>query len=80
MICRLILVFKCLRVFDYTVLVRILVLTERNKSNWRKLHNEELKNFNSSPDIFRMIKQRQMRWTRHVAPTGKIKHILFEKH
>jgi hypothetical protein len=34
---------------------------------WRKLHNEELHNLNSSPSIIRMIKSRRMRWTEHVA-------------
>jgi hypothetical protein len=31
---------------------------------WRKLHNEELHNFYSSPNIIRMIKSRRMRWAR----------------
>jgi hypothetical protein len=30
---------------------------------WRKLHNEELHNFYSSPSIIRMIKSRRIRWT-----------------
>jgi hypothetical protein len=29
---------------------------------WRKLHNEELHNFDSSPSIIRMVKSRGMRW------------------
>jgi hypothetical protein len=29
--------------------------------DWRKLHNEELHNFYSSPNIIRMIKSRRMR-------------------
>jgi hypothetical protein len=33
----------------------------------RKLHNEELHNFRSSPSIIRMIKSRKMRWVGHVA-------------
>jgi hypothetical protein len=32
----------------------------------RKLHNEELQNTYSSPDIIRMIKLWKMRWTRHI--------------
>jgi hypothetical protein len=34
---------------------------------WRKLHNEELRNLYSSPNIIRMIKSRRMRWAGHVA-------------
>jgi hypothetical protein len=35
--------------------------------DWRKLHNEELHNLYSSPNIIRMIKSRRMRWAWHVA-------------
>jgi hypothetical protein len=35
--------------------------------DWRKLHNEELHNFYSSPNIIRMSKSRRMRWAGHVA-------------
>jgi hypothetical protein len=38
---------------------------------WRKLHNEELHNFYSSPSIIRIIKSRRMRWSGHVARMGK---------
>jgi hypothetical protein len=38
---------------------------------WRKLYNEELHNFYSSPRIIRMIKSRKMRWAGHVAPMGR---------
>jgi hypothetical protein len=38
---------------------------------WRKLHNEELHNFYSSPSIIRMIKSRRMRWTENVARMGE---------
>jgi hypothetical protein len=37
---------------------------------WRKLHNEELHNFYSSPSIIRMIKSRIMRWAGHVSRMG----------
>jgi hypothetical protein len=37
----------------------------------RKLHNEELHNLYSSPNIIRMIKSRRMRWTGHVARLGR---------
>jgi hypothetical protein len=39
--------------------------------DWRKLHNEELHNLYSSPNINRMIKSRGMSWTRHVARIGE---------
>jgi hypothetical protein len=38
--------------------------------DWRKLHNEELRNLYSSPDIIRQIKLRHMRWAGHVARMG----------
>jgi len=38
---------------------------------WRKLHNEELNNLYSSPNIVRVIKSRRMRWLGHVALMGE---------
>jgi hypothetical protein len=49
---------------------------------WRKLRNEELHNFFSSPNIIRMIKSRRMRWAGHVARMGETRNtyrILVEK-
>jgi hypothetical protein len=34
---------------------------------WRKLHNEELHDFYSSPNIIRIIKAMRLRWAGHVA-------------
>ena len=34
---------------------------------WRRLHNEELHNLYSSPNIVRVIKFRRLRWAGHVA-------------
>ena len=34
---------------------------------WRSLHNEELNNLYSSPNIVWVIKLRRMRWAGHVA-------------
>ena len=34
---------------------------------WRKLHNDELNDLYSSPNIVRVIKSRRMRWAGHVA-------------
>jgi hypothetical protein len=38
------------------------------------MHDEELHNFYSSPDIILMIKSRMIRWAGHVARMGKIKN------
>jgi hypothetical protein len=35
--------------------------------DWRRLHNEELRNLYASLDIVRAIKSREMRWAVHVA-------------
>jgi hypothetical protein len=34
--------------------------------DWRELHNEELLNIYSSPNIIRMIKSRRVRWAGNV--------------
>jgi hypothetical protein len=37
----------------------------------RQLHNEELHNLYSSPNIIRIIKSRRSRWAEHVARMGR---------
>jgi hypothetical protein len=57
-----------LRVFENRVLRRIFgPKRDHVTGDWRKLHNEELRNLYSSPKIIRMIKSRRMRWAGHVA-------------
>jgi hypothetical protein len=38
---------------------------------WRKLHNEELRDLYSLADILRVVKSRRMRWAGHVARMGE---------
>jgi hypothetical protein len=59
-------------VFDNRVLRRIFE-TKRDEATgqWRRLHNEELNDLYSSPNIIRVIKSRRMRWAGHVASTGE---------
>ena len=57
-----------LRVFENMVLRRILGPKRDDVTGeWRRLHNEELNDFYSSPNIVRVIKLRRLRWAGHVA-------------
>jgi len=38
---------------------------------WKKLHNEELNELYSSPNILRVTKSRRMRWADHVVHMGE---------
>jgi len=40
-----------------------------------KMHNEELNDLYSSPNIVRVIKSRRIRWAGHVARMGKEKGL-----
>jgi hypothetical protein len=42
---------------------------------WRKLHNEELHNLYSTPDIIRQVKSRRIRWAGHVARMGEKRKV-----
>ena len=44
---------------------------EEVTGEWRRLHNEELNDLYSSPNIVRMIKLGRMRWAGHVARMGE---------
>jgi hypothetical protein len=65
-----------LKVFENRVLRRIFgPKRDEVTGEWRKLHNGELHNFYSSPDIIRQIKSRRMRWAGHVAHMGKGRNV-----
>jgi hypothetical protein len=59
-------------VFENCVLRRIFgPKRDEVMGEWKKLHNEELHNLYSSPDIIRQVKSRRMRWAGHVAHMGE---------
>jgi len=59
-------------VFENIVL-RIIFGPRRDEvaGEWRRLHNEELNDLYSSPNIVLVIKPRRMRWAGHVARMGE---------
>jgi hypothetical protein len=57
--------------FENSVLRRIFGLKRDEVTReWRKVHNEELNDLYSSPNIVRVMKSRRIRWTEHVAHMG----------
>jgi hypothetical protein len=61
-----------LRVFENRMLRRIFGLKRDEVTKiWRKLHNEELHNLYSSPNVIRMTKSRHMSRAGHVDSAGK---------
>jgi hypothetical protein len=70
-----------LRVFENRVL-RIFGPKREEGGSWRKLHNNELHNLYSSPNIVRVIKERRLRWAAYVACMGErrgVYRVLFGK-
>jgi len=61
-----------LRVYENRVL-RIFVI-KRNEvtGEWRKIHNEELNDLYSSPNIVGVMKSRRVIWAGNVARTGRV--------
>jgi hypothetical protein len=66
-------------VFENRVLRRIFGPTrDEVTGEWRKLHNEELHNLYSSPDIIRQVKSRRMRWAGRVARMGEERNKVYK--
>ena len=60
------------RVFENRVMRRIFgPKRDEVTGEWRKLHNEEFNDLYSSPNIFRVIKSKRMRWAQNVAYIGE---------
>jgi hypothetical protein len=47
---------------------------EEVTGSWRKLHNEELHNLYSSPNIIKVIKSRSTRWAEHIESIGEMRN------
>jgi hypothetical protein len=60
-----------LSIFENRALRRILGSEREEDRSWRKLHNDELNNLYSSPNIIRVIKSKRMRRAGHVARMGE---------
>jgi hypothetical protein len=59
-------------VFENRVLRRIFrPKRDEATGDWIRLHNEELDDLYSSPNIIRVIKSRRMIWARHVTRMGE---------
>jgi len=58
-------------VWEYSVKENIWPRRDEVTGEWRRLHNEELNDLYSSPNIVRVIKSRRMRWAGHVARMGE---------
>jgi hypothetical protein len=65
-----------LRVFENRVLRRIFGPNrDEVTGEWRRLHNGELHNLYSSPDVIKQIRSRGMRWAGHVARMGEGRNV-----
>jgi hypothetical protein len=60
-----------LRIFENRLLRKIFRPKREEDGSWRKLHNDELHNLYSSPNIVTVIISRRKRWGRHVARMGE---------
>ena len=65
-----------LRLFENRVLRKVFgPKRDEVTGEWRKLHNEELSDQYSLPNIVRVVKSRKMRWAGHVARVGEGRRV-----
>jgi len=63
--------------YNFNILNIIIFVPRRDEvtgERWR-LHNEELNDLYSSPNILRVIKSRRMRWAGHMARMGEEREV-----
>ena len=66
-----------LRVFENRVLRRVFgPKRDEVTREWRKLHNEELRDLYSLPNIVRVVKSRRMKWAGYVTRMGEGRGVL----
>ena len=65
-----------LRVFENRVLRRVFGHKgDEVTGEWKKLHNEELSDLYSLPNVVRVVKSRRTRWAGHVARMGEVRGV-----
>ena len=65
-----------MRLFENRVLRKVFgPKRDEVTGEWRKLHNEELSDQYSLPNIVRVVKSRKMRWAGHVARVGEGRRV-----
>jgi hypothetical protein len=65
-----------LRVFENRVLRRVFgPKRDEVTGEWRTLHNEELNDLYSLPNIVRVVKSRRKRWAGHLAHMGEERFV-----